>query len=771
MQWRDPSDAAQRHTQEQVCDDFSGWCTYRIRQLFHPFITTRLTMKTKLKHVGIAAVALSIASVSAVSTAQLAPLENKFQTIQPAAFAGPLQTDRQFDRLIIKFKDEATTLSGVFDFNAARSQVTMLDKSAPLNLVASSAAGLSYLKSVTAQTHVAITAQKLNRAELFALAKQIEQDPRVAYAEIDEIAQTQFVPNDPSYQNLQWHYQAASTYPGGANLPDAWDRATGTGVVVAVIDTGVRPHADLAANLLPGYDFVSGDATGGTFKRANDGDGRDADASDPGDFAAAGACATGSPASNSSWHGTHVAGTIAAATNNGIGGAGVAFGAKILPVRAIGVCGGFTSDIAAGMQWAAGLSVPGVPANANKAKVLNLSLGGSGACSQTYLDAVNAVRAAGSVVVAATGNDAALSIGQPANCAGVIAVTAHTKLGDHANYGNIGSGTVISGPGGGTGVVLAGNGASIFSIINAGITSPSADSYGGKIGTSMATPHVAGIAALIAGLQPAITPAAVQSILSSSARPHPVGTFCANRTDCGAGLVDAKAAIDRLTSLAPSVAALVMQAGVRPTGSTINITAAALAGGSGNTTFSYQWTQLAGPAVSLVSTTTQNTSFAAPALGASYTFAVKVTDGTGLIASNQVSVRSNTAPVLSPIAAQTVAQGSNLSFTASATDAEKNPVVFVASGLPAGASLDAATGVFSWNGAGPQGSYPVTVTPNDGAFSGAAQTVLITVAAPVSSPASNSGGGGGATGLWDLLGMLALGATALFTRQRHAAKK
>ena len=718
-------------------------------------------MKTKPKNFGIAAVALSIASVSAVSTAQLAPLEKKFQKMQTTAFAGPLQTDRQFDRLIIKFKEEATTRAGVFDFNAARSQVTMLDTSAALNLVASSAAGLSYLKSVTAQTHVAITAQKLNRAELFALAKQIEQDPRVAYAEIDEIAQTQFVPNDPSYQNAQWHYQAASTHPGGANLPAAWDSATGSGVVVAVIDTGVRPHVDLAANLLPGYDFVS------DLTMANDGDGRDSDASDPGNWNVAGACGAGSLARDSNWHGTHVAGTIAAVTNNGVGGAGVAFGAKILPVRAIGVCGGFTSDIAAGMQWAAGLSVPGVPANLNKAKVLNLSLGSSGLCSATYQDAVNAVRAVGSVVVAATGNDGASSIGKPANCAGVIAVTAHTKLGDHANYGNIGSGTVISGPGGGTGVVLAGDGALIYSTLNNGTTTPATDSYAGYKGTSMATPHVAGIAALIAGLQPAITPAALQSILSSSARPHPIGTFCATRTDCGAGLVDAKAAIDRLTSLAPSVAASVTQAGVRPTGSTINFTAAALAGGSGNTTFSYQWTQLAGPTVNLVSTATANTSFAAPALGASYTFAVRVTDGTGLIASNQVSVTSNTAPVLSPIAAQIVVQGGNLSFTASATDAETNPVVFVASGLPAGSSLNPATGVFSWNGAGPQGNYSITVTPNDGTFNGTSQTVPITVAAPV----STGSGGGGTTGLWELLGMLALGAVALFTRQRHAVKK
>ena len=723
-------------------------------------------MKIKPKHLGLAAVALSIATVSAVSTAQLSPQEKKFQKAQATAFAGPLQTERRFDRLIIKFKDEASTRAGVFDFHAARGQVTKLAAGTALKSTNVSATGLSYLKSVTSQTHVAVTGQKLNRAELFALAKHIEQDPRVAYAEIDEIAQTQFIPNDPSYLGQQWHYQAASTFAGGANLPAAWDSATGSGVVVAVIDTGIRPHADLAANLLPGYDFVSADVTG-LFTMANDGHGRDGDASDPGDWESAGACRTGSPASNSSWHGTHVAGTIAAVTNNGLGGAGVAFGAKILPVRALGVCGGNLSDVAAGMRWAAGLDVPGVPANPNKAKVLNLSVGTDAPCSTTYQDAVNAVRAAGSVVVAATGNDwYSNSIGSPANCTGVIAVTAHTKLGDNANYANIGAGTAISGPGGGLGSMIEGDGAPVYSTLNLGLTFPVADSYGGLAGTSMAAPHVAGVAALLAGLQPAITPDTLRSVLVSSARPHPAGTLCAASTACGDGLVDAKAAIDRLTSLAPSVAASASQAGVQTTGSTISFTAAALVGGSGNTTFSYQWTQLAGPAVNLGSTTAASTSFVAPALGAGYTFKVKVTDGAGLVASNQVSVTSNTAPVLTPIADQTVVQGGNLSFTASATDSEKNPVVFVVSGLPTGASLDPATGVFAWNAAGPAGSHTFTVTPNDGTFSGTPQTVLITVAAPVSS----GGGGGGAMDWLDAFALLSLATLGLYIGRQQSTR-
>ena len=143
-------------------------------------VTPEEKMKIKPKHLGVAAVALSIATVSAVSTAQLSPQEKKFQKAQATAFAGPLQTERRFDRLIIKFKDEASTRAGVFDFHAARGQVTKLAAGTALKSTNVSAAGLSYLKSVSSQTHVAITAQKLNRADLFTLAKQIEQDPRVA---------------------------------------------------------------------------------------------------------------------------------------------------------------------------------------------------------------------------------------------------------------------------------------------------------------------------------------------------------------------------------------------------------------------------------------------------------------------------------------------------------------------------------------------------------------------------------------------------------------
>lgn len=729
--------------------------------------TLMSNIKKSTRRIKISSLALALAAISALAAAQLPtqsgePLLSLQKTKQIPAFAGPLQTERSFNRLIIKFKAASSTRAGVFDARAAENNVATL--SASTQASNSDAVGLSLLKSVTPKTHVALTDKNLNRAELFALAKQLEQDPAVEYAEIDEPAYPQLIPNDPDYALKQWHYQAPSSFVGGVNLPLAWDSATGSGVVVAVIDTGYRPHADLAANLLAGYDFITD-----TLAKTNGG-GLGSDGLDPGDWTTANQCSTGSTATPSSWHGTHVAGTIAAVTNNGVGVAGVAFNAKILPVRVLGVCGGLTSDIAAGMRWAAGLTVPGVPANLNKAKVLNLSLGGTTgvACSQTYQDAVTAVRAAGSVVVAATGNDGARTISAPANCTGVIAVTAHTKSGDNASYANIGAGTTISAPGGGQGVINTAQTGSIdvYSTLNTGTTTPVADSYGLLHGTSQATSHVAGVAALLASLQPAISPDTVASILTNSARVHPAGTYCSGRTDCGAGLLDAKAAIDRLNSLAPTVSASA-GTGVKPTGSTVTLTGTTTTPG-GSPIASYLWTQLTGPTVTLSGSTSSSASFVAPSIGNTFSFSLKVTDAAGLAASGQVSLTSNSAPVLAPIASHSVVLGQSVSFTASATDAENNPIVYVASGLPAGSTLDPATGIFTWNNAGPVGSYSFTITPNDGTVNGTSQTVSISVSAL---GGGGGGGGGGALTAWDLIGLVALLTFSLAATRRRSTKK
>jgi serine protease len=298
---------------------------------------------------------------------------------------------------------------------------------------------------------------------------------------------------------------------------------------VAVIDTGYRPHADLSGQILQGFDFIS------TTTIANDGGGRDTDASDPGDWTPAGSCAAGVPATdqNSSWHGTHVSGTIAAKANNGLGIAGIAYNAKIVPARVLGRCGGYTSDIADAMVWASGGTVTGVPANANKARVLNLSLGGTGACDTTTQNAINSARSRGAVVIVAAGNSNTNAINSnPANCAGVITVAATNRAGGKASYSNYGTNVTIAAPGGD-------NGAGILSTLNSGTTTPAADNYAWYMGTSMATPHVAGVVALMLSANPNLTPDDVVAKLKSTARAFPAAC-----SGCGAGIVNAAAAVN-----------------------------------------------------------------------------------------------------------------------------------------------------------------------------------------------------------------------------------
>jgi serine protease len=341
-------------------------------------------------------------------------------------------------------------------------------------------------------------------------------------------------PNDPGY-SLQWHYFEAA---GGINAPAAWDLSTGSGVVVAVIDTGYRPHADLVANIVPGHDMIIDTLV------SNDGDGRDSDALDPGDWTTAGLCSLLSVATNSSWHGTHVAGTIAAVANNANGVAGVAYGAKVQPVRALGRCGGYTSDIADGIVWASGGAVASLPLNLTPARVINLSLGGSGACGATTLAAIDGARDRGAVVVVAAGNsNVNASNSSPANCAGVIAVAAVDRSGGKASYSNYGAGITLAAPGGGGGA----NG--VVSTWNVGTTTPGADAYAYASGTSMATPHVSAVAALMFSANPGLKPGQVERLLQSSARAFP-----ATCSSCGAGIVNAGAAVSSaIAALHPSI--------------------------------------------------------------------------------------------------------------------------------------------------------------------------------------------------------------------------
>ena len=276
--------------------------------------------------------------------------------------------------------------------------------------------------------------------------------------------------------------------------------------------------------MLPGYDFISDAA------RARDNNGRDSNAADQGDWRTANQCGTGVAAANSSWHGTHVAGTIAAVTNNSTGVAGTAFNARIVPIRALGLCGGSSSDIADAIVWASGGTVSGVPANANPAEVINMSLGGNGTCSNTYQNAINGAVSRGTTVVVAAGNsNANVANFTPASCANVISVASITSAGARSSFSNFGTTIDISGPG-----------SAILSTLNSGTTTPGSASYASYNGTSMAAPHVAGVVALVQSVAPtALTPAAVETLLKNTARALPGA--CSG--GCGAGIVNADAAV------------------------------------------------------------------------------------------------------------------------------------------------------------------------------------------------------------------------------------
>jgi serine protease len=357
-------------------------------------------------------------------------------------------------------------------------------------------------------------------------------------------------PADTLYPR-QWHYfvngSASGQSPGGIGLPTTWDSNKGSaGIVVAVIDTGILPlHPDIAGsgNLVAGFDMISDTAV------ANDGDGRDADPADPGDATAPGECSPGDPARPSSWHGTHVAGTVGVGkTNNTDGVAGVNWTTKVQAVRVLGKCGGSIVDINDGIRWAAGLTVPGSPANPTPAKVINMSLGGALPCSESPSTqaAINDAVAAGTTVVVAAGNEASDASGfLPAGCNNVVAVAASDFRGRLVTrYSNFGAVVDILAPGGDVDRDDNGDGHpdGVLSMVQGGY-----DEYNG---TSMASPHVAGVAALILAGNSALTPAQVESRLKASASPR-TSTQCPR--PCGAGLLMAPRGADTPPPIALSL--------------------------------------------------------------------------------------------------------------------------------------------------------------------------------------------------------------------------
>ncbi len=472
--------------------------------------------------------ALSIATALALGAAAFAPVH----AAGKYSLASLDDGSRSFGRFVVTYR------SGT----APRRDAGALDRSLAKAAAANGLDSLQRLRRTAAGSDVVVSSRALSRAEAAALMARIAADPDVEYVENDMRMVAYLTPNDTRFSEQFGFGNGA----GGIRATSAWDRTLGAGAVVAVIDTGITSHSDLNANVQGGYDFISA-LTGtdaqqlGAFFISADGNGRDANPADPGDWNDnANVCRT----SNSSWHGTHVAGTVAAVTNNARGVAGTAPAAKIVPVRVLGRCGGLSSDIADAITWASGGSVPGVPSNPNPADVINLSLGGAnpGACPQVYRTALQGAVARGSIVVVAAGNsNADVSTARDAsgnavgytmtNCGTVISVGSVTSTGARSSFSNFGTAVDIAAPGSG-----------ILSTVNNGTRGPTTEGYAAYNGTSMASPHVAGVAALVQSVaRTPLTQEQMRTLLKDTSRAFPVSS--AGRP-IGRGIVDANAAVN-----------------------------------------------------------------------------------------------------------------------------------------------------------------------------------------------------------------------------------
>lgn len=597
----------------------------------------------------------------------------------------------------------------------------------------------------------------MERARQAAMAIQAA-DPNIEYAAPDVWVRPQQVatPNDTSYSS-QWSLQSRAAKPGAANFSGIWTRATGSGVTVAIVDTGYTPHPDMAGQEILGYDFVSDVATAG------EGDGRDADPSDPGDYCAA-------DSTNSSWHGLKVASQIAAVANNGSGIAGGAPGAQVLQVRALGRCGGWLSDVADGIAWAAGASVPGAPVNSTPAKVINVSLGGAaGTVCYSYMqDAVDTALSHNASVVVAAGNEASTSVGAPANCSGVITVGAHTASADLASYSNRSSYVTLTAPGGGGCAQQTStcDNTPTVALGNTGVTSPAGPLTPAYFsGTSSAAPHVSAAIALMLQANSSLTPAQIRSVLVSTAVAHPSGTYCADHAgSCGAGMLDVTAAIGAVSS--PVITFTAPTSAVA--GST-NVTVTANAVGVGP--FTYSWSQVGGPAVALQGTNTAAVTFTAPASRAEVQLQVSVTGSNGLSTTDTVYVRVNNAPALAPIASVATNAGQPLQLSLTAFDVDGDAVIAALVSGPSGAYVSGTTLI--WPNPQPGVHTFVLQAEDQSGLRSASRSVTVTIqgasGSSSTSQASSSGGGGGggSLGLADVAAMLSLAVLAA-ARKRQA---
>lgn len=667
---------------------------------------------------------------------------------------------------------------------------------------------LKQTRQITSNLHVMQFEPETSGESLDESLARLRADSAVEYAEADHRRFANAVPNDELYTG-QWYMQNASSTPSAIDAETAWDVTTGSSsVVIADLDTGVLfDHPDLlrmasGGRLLAGYDFISDTDV------ANDGDGRDSDSEDPGDWItseeANSSTFSDCDVSDSSWHGTRVAGILGALSNNSTGIAGVTWSGSILPVRVLGKCGGYDSDILAAMLWAGGIHVDGVEDNANPAKIENLSFGSTGTtCPASYEDVIDQLTEAGVLVVVSAGNEGG-PVAVPARCDGVAAIAGLRHTGTKVGFSSLGREIALSAPGGNCVNTAEGEPClySIDTTYNLGTTTATTHSYTDQtnynVGTSFSAPIVSGIAGLMASVNGNLNSSQLIARLQEGTTTFPVSSDstvaechvptssndlqtsecnCTTET-CGAGMADANGAVQ--AALRP-IAAVTTPESVSA-GQSIALSGEGSTAADTYTIASYAWTVACG-SVSITDSNTATATVVAPSSG-SYTVRLTVTDNADREDTVDVVVTSSTATTaastdtcgstdaeaievsVSPSSAS-VAEGGTQSFTATVTNSSNTEVTWKVNNVAGGNSTVgtiSTAGVYTAPASVPS---PATVTVTavstaDTSRSDSAE-VTITEVVAVSESNNSSSGGGGAV---NPSALIALAAVLMLRRRR-----
>ncbi|MGH8139348.1 MAG: S8 family serine peptidase [Steroidobacteraceae bacterium] len=771
----------------------------------------------------------------AVSTVAFAGAAGGPAEFNPVRAHPRAQAQATVHRLIVKLR-----AAGVASATSARAQaVSPHDRIA--DLAARAGLTMNGSHAITDRLHALQVGPAQAGDSIAATIARLRADPEVEYAEPDQRRYAHAVPDDTLYHGSgplasgQWYLQNNPTVsPAGVNAEAAWDVSKGDpNLVIADLDTGVRfDHPDLKSaaaggRLLPGFDFVSEVAI------ANDGDGRDADASDPGDwvtaaeaqqapFKGASCIPDGQDHVDSSWHGTRTAGILGALTNDALGIAGMTWSGKILPVRVLGKCGGLDSDIIAGMLWAAGIHEAGVPDNANPAKIINMSLGATGACPQSYADTIAQVAARGVLVVVSAGNEGG-PVDAPANCAGAAGIAGIRQVGTKVGFSSLGPEIAVSAPAGNcvntTLTPATPCEYSIQTTTNSGTMGPDANGNGytdevnnPNLGTSFAAPIASGIAALMASVNSHLSSCQLiarlkegsQAFPQSSPGESPQPPAChvpASSTDlqnaeclctvdgktCGAGMANAAGAV--AAALRP-IAVVTLPATVAA-GQSVALNAQGSVAANGHTISTYQWTNAGAQTVAIQNGMTPTPIVTAPSCGLA-TVQLAVTDNAGREDTAEVVLSpasaTSTAPTsaaatscaspsvvmlaVCPASSSVQAGSGTQSFTASVANTSDASVTWQVNGVVGG---NATVGTISTAGVYmAPGKLPSPSTVTVTAVSAADQAVTSSTQVTITAPPSSHGGGGGIDLFTLLANALALSTGRLsrrYTSRRAASSQ